>query len=73
MARIKHSLVFSNEKLGFHRQLPILGVFEHLCNEPNGFEKNLLFYFPIQDGVDPVRVVHGSRDLERLLREGFFG
>lgn len=39
----------------------------------DGFEKNLLFYFPLQDGVDLVRVVHGSRDLERLLREGFFG
>jgi len=39
----------------------------------DGFEKILLFYFPVQDGVDLVRVVHGSRDLERLLAEGFFG
>ena len=38
----------------------------------NGFEKILLFYFPLPDGVDLVRVVHGSRDLEQLLREGFF-
>jgi toxin ParE1/3/4 len=39
----------------------------------DGFEKILLFDFPLQDGVDLVRVVHGSRDLERLLAEGFFG
>ncbi len=39
----------------------------------DGFEAILIFYFPLQDGVDLVRVVHGSRDLERLLTEGFFG
>lgn len=38
----------------------------------DGFERNLLFYFPLKDGVDLVRVVHGTRDLERLLSEGFF-
>jgi|SRR5271156_2683749 len=37
------------------------------------FERILLFYFPFEDGVDLVRVVHGSRDLGRLLEEGFFG
>jgi hypothetical protein len=39
----------------------------------DGFEKILLFYFPLRDGVDLVRVVHGSRDLKQLLTEGFFG
>jgi toxin ParE1/3/4 len=39
----------------------------------DGFEKILLFYFPLEDGVDLVRVVHGSRDLGRLRTEGFFG
>ena len=39
----------------------------------DGFGKILLIYFPLRDGVDLVRVVHGSRDLERLLVEGFFG
>src|SRR5260370_42098377 len=29
----------------------------------DGFEKLLLFYLPLHDGVDLVRVVHGSRDL----------
>jgi toxin ParE1/3/4 len=36
----------------------------------NGFEKILLFYFPLRDGVDLVRVVHGSRELSQLLAEG---
>ena len=39
----------------------------------DGFEKVRLFYFPLPDGVDLVRAVHASRDLERLLDEGFFG
>jgi hypothetical protein len=39
----------------------------------DGFEKILLFYFPLKDGIDLVRVVHGSRDLERLISEGWFG
>jgi toxin ParE1/3/4 len=38
-----------------------------------GFEKILLFYFPLVDGIELIRVVHGNRDLERLLMEGFFG
>jgi toxin ParE1/3/4 len=37
------------------------------------FEKILLFYFPLPNGVDLVRVIHGSRDLERILAQGFFG
>ena len=39
----------------------------------DGFEKILLFYFPLKDGVELVRVIHGGQDLERLLMEGFFG
>jgi len=37
----------------------------------DGFESMLLFYFPLQDGIDLVRVVHGNRALQRLLTEGF--
>jgi toxin ParE1/3/4 len=36
-----------------------------------GFEKILLFYFPLEDGIDLVRVIHGSRDLLRMFAEGF--
>lgn len=27
----------------------------------------LIFYFPLENGIDIVRVLHGSRDLESLL------
>lgn len=27
----------------------------------------LIFYFPLEDGVDIVRVLHGSRDIESLF------
>lgn len=39
----------------------------------SGFEKILLFYFPPKSGIELVPVVHGNRDLERLLMEGFIG
>ena len=42
------------------RRVPVSGPFEAM----------LLFYFPLPDGIDLVRVVHGSRDLERLFSEG---
>lgn len=27
----------------------------------------LIFYFPLEDGVDIIRVLHGSRDMTRLF------
>ncbi len=27
----------------------------------------LIFYFPLEDGVDIIRVLHGSRDMARLF------
>lgn len=32
-----------------------------------GFENHLVFYRPIQNGVEIVRVLHGHRDLDSLL------
>jgi hypothetical protein len=39
----------------------------------DGFEKNLLFYFPLDNGIDLVRVVRGNRNLKQLAATGFFG
>jgi toxin ParE1/3/4 len=39
----------------------------------DGFGKILVFYFPLQDGIDLVRVLHSSREMERLLLEGASG
>jgi toxin ParE1/3/4 len=32
-----------------------------------GFEKQLVFYRPLADGIEVLRVVHGARDLEALF------
>ena len=55
----------------FVRKTELQGIRRFPVSE--GFEKILLFYFPLKDGVDLVRVLHGSRDFERLLSEGFLG
>jgi plasmid stabilization system protein ParE len=33
-----------------------------------GFERILVFYRPLDEGVEILRVVHGSRNLRALLR-----
>ncbi len=38
---------------------------------PMASRRFFCFYFPLEDGVDLIRVVHGNRDLKRLLAEGF--
>ncbi len=37
------------------------------------FDRILLFYFPLKDGIDLVRVIHGNRDLETVLAGGELG
>jgi plasmid stabilization system protein ParE len=34
----------------------------------SGFEHTLILYRPLEDGVDILRVVHGSRNLQNLFR-----
>jgi toxin ParE1/3/4 len=34
-----------------------------------GFRKFLIFYMPVEGGVDVIRVLHGARRLGRALRE----
>lgn len=50
-SRNVHSRVFANV-----RQFPI-----------TGFEKYLVFYRPIKAGIEILRVLHGARDLKRIL------
>jgi len=33
-----------------------------------GFERILILYIPLLDGVEILRAVHGSRNIEALLR-----
>ena len=46
-----------------HPELKILRVFR-----VKDFERILILYFPLLDGVEILRVVHGSRNLQALLR-----
>lgn len=34
-----------------------------------GFEKHLIFYQPADDGIEIIRVLHGARDIDRILAE----
>jgi toxin ParE1/3/4 len=33
-----------------------------------GFERYLIFYRPLTDGVEVLRVIQGARDIDRLFR-----
>ncbi len=33
-----------------------------------GFERYLIFYRPLADGAEILRVIHGARDIERLFQ-----
>ena len=44
--------------------------FRGLRSWPVGGSKNyLIFYLPAEDGIDVVRVLHGARNVRRVLRE----
>jgi toxin ParE1/3/4 len=34
------------------------------------FRRYVIFYLPIDDGIDVVRVLHGARDIDAVLGEG---
>jgi toxin ParE1/3/4 len=34
-----------------------------------GFEKYLIFYRPLEDGIEILRVLHGARDIRRILEQ----
>jgi toxin ParE1/3/4 len=35
------------------------------------FKYDLIFYRPLTDGIEVLRVLHGARDIRRILAEGF--
>ena len=34
------------------------------------FRRYVIFYLPIEDGIDVVRVLHGARDIDAMFGEG---
>ena len=60
-----------DEKLDMLAQFPHAGVerpelLKDLRSFPVG--RYLIFYRPIEDGIEVLRVLHGARDLRRLFR-----
>jgi toxin ParE1/3/4 len=37
------------------------------CWRIRGFKKHLIFYLPVADGIEIVRVLHGARDIKSIL------
>jgi toxin ParE1/3/4 len=43
-------------------------VFPNVRQFPiKGFDKHLIFYRPIDDGIEVIRVLHSARDIEQIL------
>jgi len=63
----KFRLLESNPKLGRSQDSFIL----NLRSFP--FKKYVIFYFPIENGVEIYRVLHGARNVEELFDEYFEG
>jgi len=68
-------------RLTFQRYADMPGLGErHDSVKPNlaqlrigrvdGFGNHLVFYRPVDEGIEIVRVLHGARDVERALEEG---
>ncbi len=55
---------------GFEAADPAFGELRYFPL-PSRFKKFLVFYRPLTDGVEIVRVLHGSRDLSAILAEEF--
>ncbi len=62
------ALLAAHPNIGWHPRLKHSGLEALRVFRVNGFEKILVFYFPLPDGIEILRVVHGSRNLQALLR-----
>jgi toxin ParE1/3/4 len=56
MPEIGVSRTFRNPKYASVRMWPV-----------KGFDKYLVFYRPLEDGIEVLRVIHGARDIEKLF------
>ena len=66
------SLLATQPEMGWHRRLKVDGIASLRVFRVSGFEKVLVLYQPYPDGVEILRVVHGSRNLQAFMRrEGF--
>jgi len=62
------ALLATQPKMGWHCRLRRTGIESLRVFRVKGFERMLILYLPMIDGVEILGVVHGSRDLEAFLR-----
>jgi toxin ParE1/3/4 len=62
------ALLAKQPNIGWHSRLRHAALHGVRIFRVSGFETMLILYRPLADGVEILRVVHGSRDLEALLR-----
>jgi toxin ParE1/3/4 len=58
--------------------MPEMGTIQHFLNPRfagirrwriRSFEKYLIFYRPLEDGIEVVRVIHAARDIESIFED----
>jgi len=62
------SLLATQPDMGWHPRLEHPTLTSLRVFRISGFDRMLVLYRPMTDGVEIIRVIHGSRDIERLLR-----
>jgi toxin ParE1/3/4 len=68
------TLLATQPEMGWRRPLKHPSLESLRVFRITGFERVIILYRPIPSGVDILRVVHGSRNLQALLRqEGLAG
>ena len=62
------ALLAEQPNIGWHSRLKHPSLKTLRVFRVKGFERTLVLYLPRVDGVEILRVVHGSRNLEELVR-----
>jgi toxin ParE1/3/4 len=62
------SLLATQPNMGWHARLRHADLKDLRVFRVKGFERILVLYLPLPGGVEILRVVHGSRNLQALLR-----
>ena len=58
-----------SRNMGWHARLRTPELVTLRMFRVAGFERMLILYRPLEDGVDILRIVHGSRKLQALFRQ----
>jgi plasmid stabilization system protein ParE len=62
------ALLATQPNIGWHPHLRRADLKSLRVFRVKTFERVLVLYLPLRDGVEILRLVHGSRDLQALLR-----